>query len=142
MCFRRRDWTQGIFCANCSWSVGHFSPCHQMWCGRYYTTRNNPLFHVAFPVIHGIKKGKEKEELKKKEILEVMWKSKHWNEMDFHEARNGDHLLVIFECDLCIFRKLRHTNPVSNLSQDYLLLACIRRIDLDTFWSRTRLTVQ
>ena len=47
-----------------------------------------------------------------------------------------------FECDLCIFRKLRRTNPISNLSKDDLLLACIRHMNLDAFWSRTRLTVQ
>ena len=62
--------------------------------------------------------------------------------MDFHEARNEDHLLVPFECDLCIFRKLRCTDPISNVSEDNLLLAYIIRINLDTLWSQKRLTVQ
>ena len=29
------------------------------------------------------------------------------NSLDFHEARNGDHTICPFECDVCIFRKLR-----------------------------------
>jgi hypothetical protein len=38
---------------------------------------------------------------------------------------DGDHLLVSFECDLCIFRKLRNLNTLSTSEQDKLLLACI-----------------
>jgi hypothetical protein len=46
-----------------------------------------------------------------------------------------------FECDLCIFRKLRFCDPLPSCKQDRLLLACIRRITLDAFWSREPLTV-
>jgi hypothetical protein len=56
-------------------------------------------------------------------------------------GRNGDHLLVPFECDLCIFRKLRGYEPSLELEEDKLLLACIRRISLDAFWSRASSTV-
>jgi hypothetical protein len=45
-------------------------------------------------------------------------------------------LLVPFECDLCIFRKLRRYDPWPTSEQDRLLLACIWRISLDAFWSR------
>jgi hypothetical protein len=44
--------------------------------------------------------------------------------------------MVPFECDTCIFRKL---DPFSE--QDKLLLACIHRMNLDAFWSRTLDTV-
>jgi hypothetical protein len=30
----------------------------------------------------------------------------------FHQARMGDHLMVAFECDLCVFRKLFRCNPI------------------------------
>jgi hypothetical protein len=50
-------------------------------------------------------------------------------------GRDGDHLLVPTECDLCIFRKLKGQTPVPSNPQDALLLACIRRANLDAFWS-------
>ena len=61
--------------------------------------------------------------------------------LDFHEARDGDHILIPFECDLCIFRKLRKVDPLVISSKDQLLLVCIRRMNLDAFWSRARSTV-
>ena len=64
----------------------------------------------------------------------------------FKVGRNGDDLLVSFECDLCIFRKLYRRNP--NLlpgthasDTDNFAMTCIRRVNLDAFWSRARSTV-
>ena len=71
-----------------------------------------------------------------------VWRGKDLKDRDFHEARDGDHLLAPFECDLCIFRKLRGIDPLINFSQDALLMACIRRMNLDVFWSRARKTVE
>ena len=61
--------------------------------------------------------------------------------MDFLRARDGEHLMTPFECDLCIFRKLRKIDPRPDNSQDELLLVCIRRINLDAFWARASTTV-
>ena len=47
------------------------------------------------------------------------------------------HLSVI----LCIFRKLRGVDPMESVSQDQLLLKCIRRVNLDPFWGRESSTV-
>ena len=58
----------------------------------------------------------------------------------FFTAQDGDHLLVPFECDLCIFRKMQSRNPMVTNPQDTLLLACIRRANLDAFWSRAKST--
>jgi len=58
------------------------------------------------------------------------------------KGRNGDHLLVPFECDRCIFLKLRHILPDISKPSDKLLMACIRRMNLDTFWSRESSTVK
>ena len=136
--FKKKDWTQGLFCANFYWSVVNFSPCHHMWRGRFYTKENISfsMLPPQWPIEP--EKKKEKQELEKKERLEVVWKSKHRNKMDFHEARNGDHLLVPFEYKLYIFRNLRCICPIPNISQDGLLLACIRHIHLNAL----RLTVQ
>jgi hypothetical protein len=49
--------------------------------------------------------------------------------------------MVPFECDECIFRKLRKVDPLPRDPQDDLLLACIRRMNLDAFWSRAQDTV-
>ena len=61
--------------------------------------------------------------------------------MEFLQARDGEHLMTPFECDLCIFRKLRKADPRLNVSQDELLLVCIRRMNLDSFWARATTTV-
>ncbi len=69
------------------------------------------------------------------------WKEKEQNPNDYHEARNGDHAIMPFECDTCIFRKLRKRSPDKEREQDKLLLLMIRRANLDVFWSRARSTV-
>jgi hypothetical protein len=46
-----------------------------------------------------------------------------------------------FECDRCVFHKLRRTPPNPSDERDKLLLACIRRANLDAFWSRSSDTV-
>ena len=95
------------------------------------------LFHVASPAT----KSKEKENPEEAERLSVVWKGKVRDPNDYMEARDGDHLLVPFECDLCIFRKLRGKNPDIKDSQDELLVHCIRRMNLDAFWSRSSATI-
>ena len=68
-------------------------------------------------------------------------KERNKNKFDFIEARNGDHLLVPFECDTCIFRKLKKRDPITDSYQDQLLQVMVRRMNLDAFWSRARSTV-
>jgi hypothetical protein len=85
----------------------------------------------------------------------------------FHQARMVDHMMVAFECDTCVFRKLYRrepilteedfTNasiagelfcerngyyPVVNHENDKRALATIRRMILDAFWSRASSTVR
>jgi len=73
--------------------------------------------------------------------IEDAWGSKLRNKKDFLEGRDGDSLLIPFECDQCIFLKLRSHLPDSNSTSDTLLMATIRRLNLDAFWSRERSTV-
>jgi hypothetical protein len=108
-----------------------------MWCGECYTSNHDVSFHV---------KQKEKFERKStsdedQERLQRAWGNKHRAPDEYLRGRDGDHLLVPFECDLCIFRKLRGKDPWSVSEQDKLLLGCIRRISLDAFWSRASSTV-
>jgi hypothetical protein len=60
----------------------------------------------------------------------------------YKQARDGDHLLTAFQCDLCWFRNLQQRDPLSQLDRDDLLLCCIRRANLDAVWGREPLTVQ
>ena len=60
---------------------------------------------------------------------------------EFNYARDGDHLMVGFQCDLCIFRRLRKRDPEEIVKKDRNLLAYIRRANLDAFWSRSPATV-
>jgi hypothetical protein len=74
--------------------------------------------------------------------MTAAWGKKQRAPDEYLVARDGDHLMVPFECDLCIFRKLKSRTPIPGSHSDDLLLACIRRVNLDTFWSRTRGTVE
>ena len=46
VCSKKRNWTEGIFCANFYWSLNGFAPCRQMWCGKCYTSSPLVKFHV------------------------------------------------------------------------------------------------
>ena len=73
--------------------------------------------------------------------MQEAWKDRHRKKSDFMHARNGDHLLVPYECPTCVFRKLRGASPNSRSHSDTLLMDCIKRAILDAFWSRSSSTV-
>ena len=56
-------------------------------------------------------------------------------------VRRGDNLITPFQCDLCWFRNLQKRSPKPNSKSDSLLLAYIRRANLDALWSRSPKTV-
>jgi len=66
----------------------------------------------------------------------------HWKsdkDRDRHLfARDGDHLITPFQCDLCVFRNLQGRNPTF---QDDFMLACIRQVNLYALWGRETATV-
>ena len=62
--------------------------------------------------------------------------------MRYLEARNGDDAGCPFECDYCIFRKLYLRNPDPQGERDKFVMAVIRRMVLDAFWSKARSTVK
>ena len=142
MCLKRKTWTEGIFCANFYWTLNGFPPCHRAWCGRCYTSSEAVKFHVrSLKVVEDTKElGRDKRDEVR---IEKSWgRKKAKTKRDFLEGRDGDHLLVPFECDLCVFRKLRKTDPSPSSQSDILLMAVIRRANLDAFWSRTSDTVK
>ncbi len=60
----------------------------------------------------------------------------------FQTARQGDALLVPFQCELCHFRNIKGRSPYLNNDRDHYALNVIRRASLDSFWSRTSATVK
>lgn len=107
-----------------------------MWCGKCYcSNEGDPKFFVASGEVHQVDEEDE-------DRLMSGWNVRSTDCNRFRTARNGDDLLVSFECDSCIFGKLYKREPSSSSTQDCLALACIRRINLDAFWSRARSTVE
>ena len=106
-----------------------------MWCGKCYTSTIGSDFHVSDPENLFAEEGDE-------DRLLSGWKLKDSDRNRYGEARDGDDLLVAFECDVCVFGKVtgRAFSDINNQS-DVFLMSCIRRIILDSFWSRARSTV-
>ena len=50
-------------------------------------------------------------------------------------ARNGDHLLIPFQCELCHYPNLKGTNP-TGFKNDRIMLRAMRRENLHIFWFR------
>lgn len=92
------------------------------------------MFHVADPENLRSEDGDENR-------LVTGWKLKGIDKRRFCVARDGDDLLVSFECDICIFAKIYSRLPDSGVDNDKFVLGCIRRANLDAFWSRARSTV-
>jgi hypothetical protein len=58
----------------------------------------------------------------------------------FNVGVEGAHLLVCFQCDLCIFRNLFFRNP-KPVTSDKESMMIIRRMNLDLIWSREPSTI-
>jgi hypothetical protein len=59
----------------------------------------------------------------------------------FKCGRHGDHLMCPFQCDLCHFRNIQGRRPGAKVQDEVLVLMCIRKANLDAFWSRETATV-
>jgi hypothetical protein len=112
---------RGVFCANFASPRSGWDPCKVVWCGSCYAKPTNVTFYRATPQDEsGFQWTRPKDQLR-------------------HEcARDGDHLITPFQCDLCVFRNLTQQNPSS---RDHFLLDCIRQANLDAFWGRETATV-
>ena len=111
-----------------------------MWCGQCYTSDPGLTFQIKTLQDH--QASLTNLDQKELERLTLAWGKKHRNKDDFKMSRDGDHTLIPFECDTCIFRQLKRRGPEVGTSQDDLLLRYIRRINLDNIWISTTLTVK
>jgi hypothetical protein len=111
-----------------------------MWCGGCYASDLMLIFNVN----HLKNVGEERlKKLNDRARLAKAWRNKRQAPDTFLKARYGDHMLVPFECDLCIFHKMHGHSPYEANPIDGLLLACIwiKRIHLDAFWRSASATV-
>ena len=63
------------------------------------------------------------------------------DERRFREGRDGDSMMVPFQCNTCHFLNIQGRMPDREDKYDSLLLTCIRRVSLDSMWSRERSTI-
>jgi hypothetical protein len=105
---------------------GNWKPCQKAWCGDCYTPLKGDRFPVRLP------KDEEGNLLLNEE-----------DKLRFAVARPGDHLFCPFQCELCHIRTLQGRSPQvgSGLLGDVELLKCLRRVNLDAFWSQEPSTV-
>ena len=59
----------------------------------------------------------------------------------FLKGRNGDHLMVPFQWELCHFRNVNGRDPSKTKLKDKEFFKFVRRSNLDSFWSREPPTV-
>ena len=114
----------GIFCANFATPRGCWEACNSAWCSECYTPHDKDCFRAAI----------------KEDSSGFEWNSKR-DKLMYKKRRDGDHLHVTMHCDLRVFRNLTFRNPIETSEVDELLLCCIRRVNLDAFWSRASKTV-
>ena len=63
------------------------------------------------------------------------------DEFRYTHGIDGAHLIVTFQCDICIFRTLFNRDPIES-HDDKDSLKTIRRMNLDAIWSREPSTIQ
>ena len=135
---------RGIFCANFATCVGGWKLCRGTWCAACYSSSPSLDFHTYVARVETVSGGGNADGASigvDEDRLANLWRTQVSSAESFKQARPGDHLLVMFQCDLCVFRKLRRHDPDVSNATDANLLACIRRVNLDAFWSRATSTV-
>jgi hypothetical protein len=100
------SWKVHLFCANFASSVGGWARCCQAWCPSYYISNSSQAFHVYQSEAEG---GMDNEDADR---MGNEWHIDPGEANKFHQARMGDHLMVAFEYDSCVFHKLYRREPI------------------------------
>ena len=111
VCQKARKWSEGIFCANFGRNVMGFETCRRTWCGRCYLSNGTLEFHVADLTNSN---GEADDE----DRVRSGWKPRKGDRTQFHTARDGDDLMVAFECNTCVFSKLYKRFPKRMMIQE------------------------
>lgn len=70
-----------------------------------------------------------------------VWCAKVGDDGRYLTARDGDHLVTPFQCELCLFRSFCGRDPNPKRVKDRRLLRATRRASIDAFWAREPSTV-
>lgn len=118
------------------WSLcGDLPSMPSTWCGSCYSSDDSDGFFIATG-------DTPRSGINDEDRLMSGWVPRKVDAGRFTVARDGDDLMVSFECDFCIFWKLYNRSPDTGDERDQFVMRCIRRINLDAFWSRARSTVE
>ena len=113
------SWRAHLFCANFASCVGAWTPCLQ--------ADNTVGFHVYQSAAGGELNDEDADR------ITSVWRNAPLDPNKFHQARMGDHLMVLFKCG---------REPIPNHAIDRKAEAMIRRMIFDSFWSRASSTVR
>jgi hypothetical protein len=119
----------GVICANIGLQRGQgLAICDGAWHGACFKQHEMDKFPVLG--VRDLDDALVNEDLLEDEDL-----------LRFKEAREGDHLICLFQCDYCHFDNMKKRRPIIGNLYDQLCLICIRRVILDSLWGRERTTV-
>lgn len=125
VCAKQTQSPRDIFCGNYGVSRGSYPSCRNSWCSGCYRAMDL----LKFPCL-----------LLENDEGQVWRKAKDTDR--FQCARRGDTLCAPFQCDFCWFTNLKGRTFNSQWAGDRLVVALIRRVNLDIFWSREASTVE
>jgi hypothetical protein len=95
--------------------------CQKTWCGACYISDKTLPFFVV--------EAKKEED----ERLVERWASKHQSLSAYLVRWDRDSSMCPFECDFCVFRKMKGINRQVGKIQDNLVMGCVQQANLDAF---------
>ena len=113
-----------LYCGNYGVIWSNLKVCHRSWHPGCYRASKSLEIQIAKP---------ENEE-------GVKWRKKK-EELCFTSARNGDMLNSPFQCEFCWFVNINKVESNDWYTSDVRVLAYMRQVNLDMFWSRETSTV-
>jgi hypothetical protein len=116
---------KGVFCANFSFRQEAWKPYRKAWYGECYNVPST----IPFP-------------MKMATYDEGFDQTLGRDEKRFKVGHNGDNLMCPFQCDVCHFRNIQKQDYCATNVKDKLLVRCIWRASLETFWARESSTVR
>ncbi len=125
-CLRLVRPMRGIFCGHFCSSRGGWSPCRSVWHAECYMCfgQEHPWFPMATI----------------KDEQESVWHKEEERQRRLMQGVKGAHLSTPFQCETCWYRNLEGRDPRDGESD--LMLACIRRANLDVMAGKSPLTIR
>lgn len=117
---------EGIFCANFGHSILGFPKCHQVWHAKCYECLGKKT-GIDFPI-------KEMEDEQGNP-----WYKQAEREDRINYGIAGAHVVMPFQCECCWMKVLEGRAPRVG---DELLVACIRRVNLDAMTGQSKDTIK